>query len=155
MQDINPYAPPSAVVLENAERLNFKEYSTSELKTFCNAWRRIFGVCLVIATIWLLFAFTLMNVSGLTSLTYQDLFYLAMTLYVMATVFCVFIQVRWGFILLFLLCLCAVPLFPIGTYLGISGLFGLVKGYKYFGSEQLRFKDLYDEYLYRRKHKVT
>ena len=148
----NPYRAPTAILTDGPKDL--ERYSTVQLRGLYNHGRsiRTLGVLWVVGGIWSYFmVFALFRMETLTLV--MGLFFGLIGLIQMVTGSAVFSFRAWSRIPGFLLCVLMLIGFPIGTLFGILGLVAFSKGGILF-TPDLDFKQVKQEYKYRRRHKI-
>lgn len=154
----NPYLPPQTNPVAVAERNQFKDIATPDLKKLRNdsSTIRTFAVLVLIgATLMLVGSIAVLVGSDMATTGMTELAIMGILLpwYALTGVGLIRRQV-WGRYLGFMTAAFSLLGFPIGTLIGVLVLISLSRSARLFGPDRLNHKALNTEWKYRKTNKV-
>ena len=154
MNSSDPYAPPKADSPHPIERQLFPELTTKELKKLRDNSHtiRTLGIVAVIAVI-MLGIICLFLIETITSALALSLF-VSIPLAIMMC-YCSIKRPNWGPIPLAIGCIIFLLGFPLGTLIGLLGLFAVFGGLELFGPGRPEHRELEREWRHRKENGVS
>lgn len=158
MSESNPYAAPeTAQTLAPGKGLAFAELNDKALKKLyyrsCNLSCIAFLLGLgLLVMIWVLTTATSQSLSSGGPLSGMP-FFAAIAVFYLVAMLGLILRNTWGRILGIIVCLFSLLSIPIGTIIGVAGLFALFGAPQLFGPDRVLHKDLKIEFKLRKKLK--
>jgi hypothetical protein len=150
MENPNPYAPPQVTdSLALGENPHFSDLDDK-------AFKKLYYRSCNISGITLLLSFGLIAIAAVIALPDADAnlpkpVFIGLGLFYLASIIGLFKRTSWGRILGIIVCSLSLLSIPLGTIIGIMGLFAFIKAPNLFGSGRVLHKDLKAEFKLRKK----
>ncbi|MEM0896914.1 MAG: hypothetical protein AAGJ79_08500 [Verrucomicrobiota bacterium] len=153
MSETNPYeAPQSDVAAPIPETYQFKDLDFKQLKKLYYRSCNVNGITglLVLGLIFIVIASFMPDIvaEGL------QLVFIGLAVFYAVTIFGLFKRTSWGRILGIIVCIISLINIPIGTLIGVLGLFAFFGAPELFGPDRVLHKDLKSEFKLRKKNKT-
>jgi len=152
MNEQNPYSPPE--VIETLVPDGNPQFGELDDKAFNKLYYRSCNV----SGIALLLSFGLIVLVGMIAVPQVELalpkpVFMGLALFYLVAIIGIFMRTSWGRIMGIIVCIFSLINVPLGTLIGVVGLFAFIKAPNLFGPERVRHKDLKTEFKLRKMAK--
>jgi hypothetical protein len=152
MNTQNPYAPPQ--VIESLVPAGNPQFNTLDDKTLNKLYYRSCNV----SGIALLLSFGLVVLAVLIAMPEVDLalpkpVFMGLAVFYLVAIIGMLKRTTWGRVMGIIVCILSLLSIPLGTVIGVVGLFAFIKAPDLFGPGRVRHKDLKTEFKLRKKAK--